>query len=107
MATKRLSTQIEGCVGTDKDEDLEHRLVNFLYQRHISDKDSIHVVARGGTVVISGRLPSASAKRTCIECCRHVAGVRTLFENIEVPVDAAYASNESVSGWLRRPDVIS
>jgi hypothetical protein len=66
------------------DIDLEHRLANFLYQQHVPDTDSIRLVARGGVVVVSGELSSRHAKWLCIECCRRVAGVIRIVDELTV-----------------------
>lgn len=62
------------------DEDLEHRLVNFLHARHVPGSGEIGLDAHGGTVIVHGPLISAHAKWLCIECCRHVAGVINLVD---------------------------
>lgn len=66
------------------DLDLEHRLVNFLHARHVPGTESVHFDVRRGTVVVSGPLGSARAKWLCIECCRHVAGVVKLVDELIV-----------------------
>jgi len=69
---------------TTEDENLEHRLVNFLYGRHVPERESVQLDVHGGTVVVRGRLHSRHAKWLCIECCRHVAGVIKLVDKIKV-----------------------
>jgi len=69
---------------TKDDIDLEHRLVNFLYNRHVPESKSVHLDVHGGTVVVRGPLHSGRAKWLCIECCRHVAGVIKLVDEIVV-----------------------
>jgi len=66
------------------DIELERRLTNFLYQRHVPDVDCVWLDARGGVVVVSGELPSQHAKWLCIECCRRVAGVVKIIDEVEV-----------------------
>lgn len=71
--------------GKDKfDRDLEHRLVNFLHARHVPECERLHVRASSGTVVVQGRLASDRTKWLCVECCRHVAGVIKLVDEIDV-----------------------
>lgn len=67
-----------------QDEDLEHRLVNFLYERDVPERRTVQLDVHGGTVVVSGRLRSRHSKWLCIECCRHVAGVIKLVDELEV-----------------------
>ena len=67
-----------------RDEDLKTRLVNFLHSRHVPERELVHLHVRSGTVVVRGLLRSAHAKWLCIECCRHVAGVIKLVDEIIV-----------------------
>ena len=69
---------------TGYDEDLEHRLVNFLDARHVPEREAVHLDVHGGTVVVRGPLHSDHAKWLCLECCRHVAGVIKLVDEIVV-----------------------
>ena len=69
---------------TREDQDLEHRLVNFMYGRHVPERESVQLDVHAGTVVVSGRLRSRHSKWLCIECCRHVAGVIKLVDELEV-----------------------
>jgi osmotically-inducible protein OsmY len=69
---------------TKDDIDLEHRLVNFLHARHVPGRRSVDFNVRGGTVVVSGPLDSARAKWLCVECCRHVAGVIRLVDEVVI-----------------------
>ena len=71
---------------TTDDVDLAHRLVNILHGRNVPGREAVQVDVRGGTVVVSGRLHSKHAKWLCIECCRHVAGVIKLVDEVDVVV---------------------
>ena len=75
---------VEAVERTREDDDLEHRLVNFLHGRHVPERESVHLDVHGGTVVVSGRLCSRHSKWLCIECVRHVAGVIKLVDELEV-----------------------
>jgi BON domain len=66
------------------DIDLEHRLASFLYQQHVPEGDGIRLNACSGVLVVSGELSSQHAKWLCIECCRRVAGVRKVIDELEV-----------------------
>jgi hypothetical protein len=66
------------------DVDLEHRLANFLYQQRVPEAECIRLDARGGIVVVSGALSSQHAKWLCIECCRRVAGVLKVVDEVIV-----------------------
>ncbi len=76
---------------TPHDVDLEHRLTNFLYARHVTGADTVQFDVRRGTVVVSGTLPSGTAKRLCLDCCQQVAGVIRLVDEVVVdsrPIDS-------------------
>ena len=69
---------------TKYDDDLAHRLVNFLDARHVPERAAVHFDVHGGRVVVRGPVHSARAKWLCIECCRHVAGVIKLVDEIVI-----------------------
>ena len=69
---------------TAVDYDLERRIALFLSQRGVPRKRNFQVNAECGTVTLRGRLPSPQAKRYCLECCRHVAGVIRIIDQLEV-----------------------
>jgi hypothetical protein len=71
--------------------ELQRRVVNFLQARGVQGASSLQVEAYGGTVIIRGRLASADAKRLCGDCCRRVAGVSMLVDEVEVCDDASSA----------------
>jgi hypothetical protein len=66
------------------DIELEHRLANFLYQRQVPDVDCVRLDARGGVIAVSGSLTSPHIKWLCMECCRRVAGVVTIIDELEL-----------------------
>jgi hypothetical protein len=84
MNTGRARTQFATLSLAGVDIDLEHRLANFLYQQNVPDTDCIRLDARGGVVVVSGELSSQHAKWLCIECCRRVAGVIKIVDELKV-----------------------
>ena len=69
---------------TEQDIDLQHRLVNFLHARHVPERESVDIDVSGGVVVVRGPLHSDHAKWLCIECCRRVAGVIRLVDQVVV-----------------------
>jgi hypothetical protein len=77
------------------DVDLEHRLANFLYQRNVPDGDCVRLDARGGVVIVSGELPTQHAKWLCIECCRRVAGVLKVVDELTVALPILKFPNSS------------
>ena len=73
---------------TNEDGDLENRIINFLHHRHVPSGKQIRAEAHLGRVVVSGKLPSKNAKWLCIECCRRVAGVVNLVDQVVVDYHA-------------------
>jgi osmotically-inducible protein OsmY len=72
-------------------DDLEHRIVRFLHAHGLAGAEGLDVSVSGGTVALRGFLPDRHAKWLCLECCRHVAGVMNLIDNVEID----YVVNES------------
>jgi len=68
---------------SNADDDLGRRLRSALHQQGISNTESLAVEVYSGKVTISGRLPSTRAKALCVECCRHIAGVRQLIDMLD------------------------
>lgn len=65
---------------------LAWRIVAFLRTR-VPDLHAVKVAASGGTVIVRGILPSAHEKWLCLECCRHVAGVVRVIDELQVAGD--------------------
>jgi osmotically-inducible protein OsmY len=80
---------------TAEDRELEHRIVNFLDARHVPQNELIEVEADNGTVVIRGRLSSFHDKWLCVECCRHVAGVLNVIDEVTVRSSASADPTDS------------
>lgn len=74
----------------ENDFDLKRRVVNYLVDRRIPSLRAIHVTADSGQVTLRGRVGSFYEKQLCIHCCRRVAGVTKLVDEVDVqPEDAA------------------
>jgi osmotically-inducible protein OsmY len=56
----------------------------FLDRQRHPNWRTLDVFVRGETVIIHGRLASALEKRQALQCCRHVAGVLRVVDEIEV-----------------------
>jgi len=69
---------------TTLDRDLERRVQNYLYGRQVLGLRRIEVEASGGTVTLRGRVRSYYEKQLCIHCCRRVAGVIELVDQVVV-----------------------
>jgi osmotically-inducible protein OsmY len=66
------------------DSDLERRVVNYLFDRRVSSLREIKVSASAGTVTLQGRVSSYYEKQLCLHCCRRVAGVMQLVDEVVV-----------------------
>ena len=64
--------------------ELERRIANFLCQRRVPGGECIQLNVYGGVVAVSGRIPTRYAKWLCIECCRRVAGVIRVIDNVKI-----------------------
>jgi BON domain len=66
------------------DAELERRIANFLCQRRVPGRECLQLNVHGGVVAVSGRIPTRYAKWLCIECCRRVAGVLRVIDNVKI-----------------------
>ena len=73
------------------DRDLERRVVNYLWGRHVPALRHVEVEADGGVVTLRGQVRSFYEKQLCHNCCRRVAGVRELVDAINVASSEALA----------------
>ncbi|MBS0266828.1 MAG: BON domain-containing protein [Planctomycetes bacterium] len=64
--------------------DLEWRIKACLRERLPGLKGEIFVTVVGGSAVIRGSVLSLIDKNRCIECCRHVPGVRKVVDDLLV-----------------------
>jgi osmotically-inducible protein OsmY len=84
-------------------EDLRRRIVNTLHAQQIPGAALLEVESYAGLVVVRGRLPSSRAKRECVGCCRRIAGVITLADELEVDVEIPFRLRTG-EGRLERPE---
>ena len=77
------------------DRDLERRVVSYLCGRHVPSLRHLSVLADNGTVTLRGQVRSFYEKQLCQHCCRRVAGVVKLIDDVDVirtqPGVAAFA----------------
>lgn len=66
------------------DRDLQRRVVSFLHDRHVPGLRHLDVEVQDGTVVLRGRVNSFYEKQLCQNCCRRVAGVLRLVDEVTV-----------------------
>lgn len=69
---------------TFQNDDLERRVVNYLVGRQMPSLRHLNVTAENGVVTISGRVKSFYEKQLCQQCCRRVAGVVKLVDDVLV-----------------------
>jgi osmotically-inducible protein OsmY len=66
------------------DQNLKRRLLSTLLARQVPGLLTIRINVQHGVVLVQGSLPSAQARRLCLECTRHVAGVMDLKEELTI-----------------------
>jgi osmotically-inducible protein OsmY len=49
----------------------------------------LDIEVAGGTVTVRGEVPDLHQHWRCVECCRHVAGVRAVVDELVVASDDA------------------
>ena len=73
------------------DRDLERRVVNYLWSKHVASLRHVSVEADNGVITVSGQVRSFYEKQLVSHCCRRVAGVVSMVDDVEVDVAAALA----------------
>ena len=66
------------------DEDLQQRVVSYLFDRQRPSLRKISVNVDNGTVTLTGKLESFYEKQLCISSCQRVAGVIRLIDRLDV-----------------------
>ena len=66
------------------DFQLQRRVQRYLLGRHLPSLRRVHVRVAGNTAVIDGTVPSYHAKQLATECCRRVAGIMHVRNDIQV-----------------------
>jgi carbon storage regulator len=84
------------------DIDLEQRIRNVLISHGVRVAGQLKVEACSGAVTLSGYLPSVREKWLCVECCRHVAGVRQIVDTLLAPGMSAQENVEEQVGKTDR-----
>jgi osmotically-inducible protein OsmY len=76
---------IEGTVPSKvSNDELARRVKIFLSSRHQPSFRHLHIDASGGTVTLRGRVSSFYEKQLSYQCCRHVAGVFKIIDQVDV-----------------------
>lgn len=83
------------CVGpseANRDQEaleMKRRIYRFLHERDFHALRRIDVEVQGGCATLSGRVASFYAKQLAISCCRRVAGIRNVVDEIRVSEGAS------------------
>lgn len=80
------------------DDVLARRAMLLLHTRGVCGAEQIAIQAAGGTVILCGELASRETKRQCLECCRHVAGVIRVVDQVRLSSVTKSNSATSVEG---------
>ena len=72
-------------------DELARRVKIFLSSRHQPSFRHLHIDANGGTVTLRGRVNSFYEKLLSYQCCRHVAGVYNVIDQVDVSTPKAEA----------------
>ncbi len=65
------------------DGDLKRRIELFLQQKGVSSLPRLSIEVQGSHVVLQGTVRSFYERQLCL-CCRHVAGVTRLIDDLKV-----------------------
>ena len=78
--------------------DLKRRIMVFLSQRGVSSLQRLDIDVRGGTVTLQGTVCSFYERQLCL-CCKHVAGVLKLVDElkVELPVGSKNSADVEVA----------
>ncbi len=66
------------------DHELERRVASFLASRHMASLRKLEIEARQGVVTLRGQVQTFYEKQVSHLCCRRVAGVHRLIDNVDV-----------------------
>jgi len=78
------NTRMDAVLANSQDLDLESRVLNYLLGYRMPALRSIEVEARNGVVTLRGSVPTYYQKQLALNCCRRVAGVVELIEEVDV-----------------------
>ena len=66
------------------DRELESRVSRYLHDLNRLAPRRVRVRAKDGTVTLAGQVPSFYDKQLALNCCRRVAGVVRLVDEVRV-----------------------
>jgi CheY-like chemotaxis protein len=88
--------QMQHPAKSSDEETLERRTTSFLYSRGLCERGQVVVKAAGSVVILCGELPSPQAKRLCLECCRRVAGVLGVVDQLRIVSPTISGSDNAI-----------
>ena len=66
------------------DQELEHRILNYLSSRNVPGLRRLRVAVHAGIVTLQGQVYTFYEKQLSIQCCQRVAGVLGLIDEVGV-----------------------
>lgn len=93
-----LSCPVYETIATIRDEVLVRRVTLCLLTRGLCGAEQVAIKAVGGTVILCGELASRESKLECLECCRHVAGVVRVVDQLRLSMATKTVRAISVVG---------
>ena len=67
-----------------RDDEVQQRVVNFLYSSHFPAFRLLDVAVHSGAVTVRGKVSSFYEKQVAMTTCQNVAGVMVLVDEIDV-----------------------
>jgi len=80
------------------DQELARSITGFFQDRQLTDVTAIEIQAAGGVIVMRGRVGSERDRVLCLQCCRHVAGVVRVDDQLQVTRDEDPVTGNPVIG---------
>ena len=76
------------------DDDVLWRVESYLGSKHFPAFRALKVMVNKGVVTISGKVDNFHERQVALNCCRRVAGVRNLIDQIQVMTGTAKTHQE-------------
>jgi osmotically-inducible protein OsmY len=82
--TTEISDERPAVQTASRNVELETRVALFLFQNASDGIEGLTIEAQGSTVKVTGRARSKFHRYRCIDCCRRVAGVRHVVDDLHL-----------------------
>ncbi len=83
---------------TAYEEDLKDRVRRFLHLKELRGMEDVQAEVVGGIVTLRGRVPSRRDRSLCTDCCRRVAGVLRVIDELVAGDEARDTHRHAVYG---------